>query len=221
MVWVHTCVFPFYSELCGVRCGTHSTIRGVHTLFTPIDVQHAATEGHLERRERETEGEKGRGMISQGAKHLHFTRVPQLNKGHNTNSLFLAAVRLCLAWWEERLEPCREGCQPSGLWLLASQQGVVASTCRPQQDRADLAQIVCSSCITMSKNNLTRTQPRSNQVRKTLYPSNPDIQLRLEALWDLVWLDMPWSANATIFKTPPLESAPNTEMSSVLKIASH
>lgn len=59
MVWVHTCVFPFYSELCGVRCGTHSTIRGVHTLFTPIDIQHTATEGRLGRggRERKRKGE--------------------------------------------------------------------------------------------------------------------------------------------------------------------
>lgn len=58
MVWVHTCVFPFYSELCAVRCGTHSTTRGVHTLFAPIDVQHAATEGHLEEREETCSGER-------------------------------------------------------------------------------------------------------------------------------------------------------------------
>lgn len=74
MVWVHTCVFPFYSELCGVRCGTHSTIRGVHTLFTPIDVQHAATEGHLGGRERREEGrEVEKGSVSgEACKHIRI-----------------------------------------------------------------------------------------------------------------------------------------------------
>ncbi len=74
MVWVHTCVFPFNSELCAVRCGTHSTIRGVHTLFTPIDIQHAATEGHLGRREEG--GEKEREKVSHRGsmrKQLHVT----------------------------------------------------------------------------------------------------------------------------------------------------
>lgn len=41
-------LFYFYSNVSMFYF--HSTIRGVHTLFTPIEIQHAATEGHLGRR---------------------------------------------------------------------------------------------------------------------------------------------------------------------------
>lgn len=81
MVWVHTCVFPFYSELCGVRCGTHSTIRGVHTLFTPIDIQHAATEGHLGRREMRGRDRKRKGQ-SQGKHATAFAFHTQHKRLH-------------------------------------------------------------------------------------------------------------------------------------------
>lgn len=138
MVWVHTCVFPFYSELCGVRCGTHSTIRGVHTLFTPIDVQHAATEGHLGRGERERKkvkgsvtGEAGKLIcISHAYKHMPFT----LSTKTTTQIVVFSCCGTLFSIDEndkrqvECSEPSKEGCQPPGLWLWTTRQGVVVST---------------------------------------------------------------------------------------------
>lgn len=158
MVWVHTCVFPFYSELCGVRGGTHSAIRCIHTLFTPIDVQHAATEGHLKRREREggtRERKQEKGSVNREAfKHIssslahNHTCHSYFSRSHNTNWFFLAwgvvkgALRVVGIDKHdksqmERSEPLREWCQPPGPWLCHSQQGATDSHIPPHQGRVN------------------------------------------------------------------------------------
>lgn len=117
-------MFPFNSELCGVRCGAHSTIRGVHTWFTPIDVQHAATEGHLGRREG-----RGRGGGGEEAERVrpggnaftlhthgclsHFDKSPDPKSCLRLLCGFVLSTRgNC-----ERSEPCRVGRRSQGLQL--------------------------------------------------------------------------------------------------------
>lgn len=160
MVWVHTCEFPFNSELWGIRCGTHSTIRGVHTLFTPIDIQHAAAKGNLEGEGRSKGSVKGK-RIS----HL-CTLLSHLIKSYKTNSCFSCSMALSCngsnnkrgeEWSEKTVTP------PEHLIFTAS-RGLLSLVCHSMAGQTTYppsswgsVQTHCLSCMT--KSNILQKEP--------------------------------------------------------------
>lgn len=207
MVWVHTCVFPFYSELCGVRCGTHSTIRGVHTLFTPIDVQHAATEGHLVMKERGEKRERDR--VSHRGNTLTFHTHVNMDDFHTLTIVTkqIVVFGCCVALFNiyKKRQEASGTIRALQRWLSALRPRAVdlsAGSCSSHMSAtAGEGNTVLWSWIAAMLRLCAHLASQREKTTKELSSfslplSNPDLQIRLAALSVVL---VSWSANATIF----------------------